>query len=128
MANAAISAKTALISGTAPDAGATSASDNTITITAPAGTALDLSKLVVRLWVSAGSTAGVSLGVGSTYTSIGLGAYAFTITSSQTIYLGGKDFESARFLTTSAQSIVFTQSGACAINVEAVQLPNGFTA
>ena len=128
MANAAISAVTALISGANPDVGVTSASDNTITITAPTGAALDLSKLAVRMWVSAGSTAGVSLGVGSTYTSIGLGAYAFTLTSSETVYIGGKDFESARFLTTSAQSIVFTQSGACAINVEAVQLPNGFTA
>lgn len=128
MANVAISAVTALISGANPDVGATSASDNTITITAPSGQALDLSKLAVRMWVSAGSTAGVSLGVGSTYSSIGLGAYAFTITSSETVYIGGKDFESARFLTTSAQSIVFTQSGACAINVEAVQLPNGFTA
>lgn len=128
MASVAISAKTALISGTAPESGATAASGDTITITAATGTCFDLDKLVLRFWVSAGSAAGLSLGASSTYTSKDLGAYAFTVTSSQTIYMGGKGMESARFLTSSAQSIVFTQSAACAVNVEAIQLPNGFTA
>ena len=128
MASAAISAVTALINGANADEGVTASSADTITITAPAGESLDLSKLAIRLRVSAGSTAGVNIGVGSTYSSVGLGVYSFTITSSETVYIGGKDFESARFLTTSAQSVIIQQSGACAINCEAVKLPYGFTA
>lgn len=128
MAVVAISAVTALISGANTDSGATAASDETITVTAPSGESLDLSRLAIRLRVSAGSTAGISIGVGSTYSSIGQGVYTFTITSSETVYIGGKDFESARFLTQSAQSVIITQSGACAINAEAVLLPGGFTA
>lgn len=128
MASATISAVTALISGANSDPGVTASSADTITITAPSGEALDLSKLVIRLNVSAGSTAGINIGVGSTYSGIGLGTYSFTITSSETVYIGGKEFESARFLTTSAQSVIITQSGACAINCEAVRLPGGFTA
>lgn len=128
MASAAISAVTALINGGNADPGVTAASGDTITITAPAGESLDLSRLAIRMYVSAGSTAGINIGVGSTYSGIGLGTYSFTITSSETVYIGGKEFESARFLTTSAQSVIIQQSGACAINVEAVKLPYGFTA
>jgi hypothetical protein len=131
MASVAISAVSVLLSGASPDSGTTAASGETITITAPAGQALDLSKLVLRFRTSAGSaTTNLSLGAGSTYTSVGLGAYVVTVPSSGgVIYVGGKDFESARFLTTSAQSVIFTQvTGASAINVEAVQLPHGFTA
>lgn len=135
MASTAFSAITVLISGA--DAtlggayGATTASGETCTITAPAGTTMDLSRLVIRMRTSAGSAyTNVSIGVGSTYSSIGLGAYVVTVPSAGTaIYVGGKDFESARFLTTSAQSVILTVvTGASAINYEAIMLPGGFTA
>jgi len=135
MASTAFSAITALISGA--DAtlgahyGATTASGDTCTITAPAGTCFDLSKLLLRMRTSTGSAyTNVTIGVGSTYSSIGLGAYTVTVPSAGTaIYVGGKDFESARFLTQSAQSVIITvATGASAINYEAVVLPSGYTA
>jgi hypothetical protein len=128
MASIAISAVTALINGGNAVTGATAASADTITVTAPSGASLDLSRLAIRLYASAGSTAGINIGVSTTYSSESQGVYSFTITSSETVYIGGEDFESARFLTQSAQSVVITQSGACAINAEAVLLPGGFTA
>jgi hypothetical protein len=128
MASIAISAVTALINGGAAVTAATAASADTITITAPSGKSLDLSKLAIRLYASAGSAAGLAIAVSTTYSSKSVGVYSFTITSSQTVYVGGKDFESARFLQESAQSVIITQSGACAINAEAVLLPGGFTA
>ncbi len=130
MASVAISAVTALITGGGTDSGVTAASGDTITITAPAGVPLDLSKLLIRIRVSAGSAAGLYIGAGSGYSSVGQGAYpVITVSTTQSAYyIGGKDFESARFLNSSAQNIIITQSAACAVNVEAVQLPAGFTA
>lgn len=135
MANTAFSAITALISGADLTAGAnygaTAASGETCTITAPAGYSLDLSRLILRMKTSAGSVATtVDIGVGSTYTSIGQGAYRVTVPASgYTIVVGGKDFESARFLTTSAQSLILTvATGASTINYEAYMLPGGITA
>jgi hypothetical protein len=43
--------------------------------------------------------------------------------------VGGKDLESARFLTTSAQSLILTvATGASTINYEAYMLPVSYTA
>ena len=135
MASTAFSAITVLISGADLTAGvnygATAASGETCTITAPAGAVLDLSKLVIRMKTSAGSVATtVDIGVGSTYSAIGLGSYRVTVPASgYTIVVGGKDFESARFVTTSAQSLILTvATGASAINYEAYMLPGGYTA
>ena len=135
MASTAFSAITALISGADLTAGvnygATLASGETCTITAPSGSVLDLSRLLIRMRTSAGSAyTNVSIGVGSTYSSITLGAYSVTVPSAgATIYVGGKDFESARFVTTSAQSVIITvATGASVVNYEAIMLPGGFTA
>jgi hypothetical protein len=135
MASTAFSAITALISGADLTAGAnygaTAASGETCTITAPAGTSLDLSKLVIRMRTSAGSVATtVDIGVGSTYTGIGVGSYRVTVPASgYAIVVGGKDLESARFLTTSAQSLILTvATGASTINYEAYMLPVSYTA
>lgn len=134
MASTAFSAITALVSGadltTATNYGATTASDQTCTITAPSGESLDLSRLIVRMRTSAGSAyTNVTIGVGSTYSSVGRGTLSVTVPSAGVAcYVGGKDFESARFLTTSAQSLIITvATGASAINYEAVLLPQGST-
>jgi hypothetical protein len=135
MASTAFSAITVLISGADLTAGVnygvTAASEETCTITAPAGKVLDLSRLIIRMRTSAGSvTTSVNIGVGSTYSSIGLGAYRVAVPASgYSIVVGGKDFESARFVTTSAQSLILTvATGASTINYEAYMLPGGFTA
>lgn len=132
MANIAISAKTALISGVAPDSGTTAATGDTCTITAPSGEALDLSRLAIRAYVA---TAGATLTIGlgdSDYSGYPLGTYAVNVATAGTAYIGGKDFESARFLT-SAESVVITCTSPYAGSVpsvyfEAIQLPGGFTA
>jgi Fe2+ transport system protein FeoA len=129
MASAAISATTALLAGATMDAGVTASSADTITITAPSGAnGLDLSRLAIILTCPAGSTASFYVQVGSSYTSIGQGEPAkITLTSSTTVVIGGRDFESARFLQLSAQSVVLRQSNAGAIGVTAALLPYSFT-
>ena len=132
MANQAISAKTALISGVAPDSGTTAATGDTCTITAPSNTALDLSNLLIRAYVAtAGAT--LTIGVGdSDFTDYKLGTYAIDVPTAGTAFIGGKDFDSTRFKT-SAESIVITCTSLYAGSVpsvyfEAIQLPSGFTA
>jgi len=132
MANQAISAKTILISGVAPDSGTTAASGDTCTITAPSNTSLDLSRLAIRAYVAtAGAT--LTIGVGdSDFSGYTLGTYAVSVATAGTVFIGGKDFESARFKT-SAESVVITCTSLYAGSVpsvyfEAVQLPFGFTA
>jgi hypothetical protein len=134
MASTAFSAITALVTGadltTATNYGATTASEQTCTITAPSGESLDFSRLLIRMRTSAGSAyTNVTLGPGSSYSSIGRGKLSVTVPSAGVAcYVGGKDFESARFLTISAQSLIITvATGASAINYEAVLLPQGST-
>lgn len=132
MASIAISAKTVLISGVAPDSGTTAASGDTCTITAPSGESLDFSKLFIRAYVAtAGAT--LTLAVSSSYSSMGLGTYAISVATAGTAYIGGKDFESARFLSVSAQSCVITctslyTGSVPSVYFEAGKLPYGFTA
>jgi hypothetical protein len=133
MASTAFSAITALVSGadttTNTNYGVTTASDQTCTITAPSGESLDLSRLVIRARTSAGSAyAPCILAVGSSYSSVGRGTMTVTVPSAGVAcYIGGKDFESARFLNSSAQSVVITAVGASYINWEAVMLPQAST-
>jgi hypothetical protein len=133
MANTAFSAITALITGGLLAAGvgkgATAASTETCTITAPTGEALDLSNLVVRLSLSTGSaTTTIDIGAGSIYSGVSLGSFRVTVPSASTVYVGGKNFESARFKNATAQSITLTvASGASAVNYEAALLPSYVT-
>lgn len=132
MANVAISAKTVLIAGVSPDSGTTAASGETATITGPGGGPVIFDRLVIRAYVA---TAGATLTIGtgdSDYSGYGLGSYAVTVATAGTAYIGGKDFESARFLT-SAESVVITCTSRYAGSVpsvlfEAVHLPSGVTA
>ena len=127
MAATELSAVATLISGTAVDAGFVSASDDTATITGPSGGPLLFDRLVVRLSNDAtGGGCTATLGVGdSDYSGFNLGTYAVTVGTAATVVIGGKDFESARFLT-SAESLVITFAGTTtSTNIEAYQIPGG---
>lgn len=137
MANVVVSTVTAIVSGVLATAtsnigaGATAASAETCTIIAEEGEALDLSRLLIRLRTSAGSAlTTVSIGAGS-YSDNSLGAYTVTVPSNgSAIYVGGADFESARFsndLTTSQSVILTVLAGASTVNYEAVMLPGYVT-
>lgn len=133
MASTSISAITALISGVAPDSGAVAASGDTCTITAPSGSDLDFSRLVVRIANGTGGSGTIAtLGVGdSDFSGYPLSTYAVTVGSAATVVIGGKDFESARFKT-SAESLVITftggDTGTVVSAIEAYLIPSGFTA
>lgn len=129
MASTSLSAVAVLISGTAVDAGFVTASGDTATITGPGGGPLLFDRLVVRIAneaTGAGCTA--TLGVGdSDYSGYNLGTYAVTVGTASTVVIGGKDFESARFLT-SAETLVITFTGGggtTSSTIEAYHLPGG---
>jgi hypothetical protein len=140
MANVDLSAQSAIITGrTAVVGTCQTAVTGTITITASAGSALDLSKLALRIenkCTITGVTVLCSIQAGTIYSGINLGVYSFAIGGTSTsVYVGGKDFESARFLKQTTQSIVLSFSFASATNAtdittltEVVSLPGGFTA
>lgn len=134
MAVTSISAITSLISGTAAVssiAGVTTG--DTVILGGPSGGPLDFNTLVIRVANEAtGGGCIVSLEVGTDYSAIGQGAYEVTVTTAGTVYIGGTDFESARFKNTSAQALIMTfQSTAlgsvttAACRVEAIQAPYG---
>lgn len=131
MAATALSAVAVLISGTAVDAGFVSASGDTATISGPGAGPLLFDRLVVRLSNEAtGGGCTATLGAGySGWIDYSQGSYAVTLGTAATVVLGGKDFESMRFLT-SAETLVITFTGTTtSTNIEAYQLPGGnFTA
>ena len=138
MANVDLSVQSALISGTAAVVGTCQTAAGTITFAASAGSILDLSKIIIRIdnaCTVTGATVLCSIGAGSGYSSIVLGNYSFTVGgTTATIYVGGKDLETARFLQASDQSVVLTYSFASTAlsdlttYTEIVRLPGGFTA
>jgi hypothetical protein len=97
------------------------------TMTIKASTAqgrLDFKTLHIRVKNEASAgTVSLSLGVGTVYSDKGIGAKTLTtIASAQTRIIGGHDFEGARFNTT-AETIVFTQTGTGPTTWEAYQSP-----
>lgn len=136
MATTSISAVTSLISGaTAVSSSAVgAASGETCTISGPSAGPLDFSTLVIRVANDAtGSGALVTLEVSSGYSSLDMGDYAVTVATAATVYIGGEDFESARFKQVSAQSLLMTfttttgSAATCTCAVEAVQAPYSHT-
>jgi hypothetical protein len=98
------------------------ASSETITLAAPSGTSLDLASLHVRITAVGGSVT-PTIGVSTEYSARGIGTAALTaIASSGSVILGGKLFESARFLTT-AGTVVITMAGTGTASIEAYQKP-----
>jgi len=136
MASTSFSALTAVINGVDKVSGTVTASAETCTITGPGGGPLDFSSLVLRITNDIVTTAAsliVTFSASSTYSALGQGSYAVTVgATGATVYVGGKDFESARFLQKSAQSLLmtFTSSTGTATSVgatiEAIQGPFGY--
>lgn len=83
---------------------------------------LDLDTLIVRVGHASTDTVTLTLGVGTQYSSKGLGTKAISLASTKTIVIGGQDFEGTRFLT-SAGTLVFTQTGPGPTTWEAYQQP-----
>lgn len=113
MANGTLKVTTPVLTGVAPTAASgTIASSETMTISATtAQGALDFRSLVVQCEnQNTTSSVVVSLGVGTEYSGIGLGAQSITIATATTVLIGGHGFEGTRFLT-SGNTIVFTQTG-----------------
>ena len=139
MASTTFSAISALISGASVTANVAVASGDTCVITAANGECLDFSKLIIRATNSVASTAANAVltleAGGSTFSSIALGDYNVTVgATSATVIIGGKDFESARFLNLSANSLIMTlgssstTAASCGVSIEAYTLPVRFTA
>ena len=130
MASTSISAVTTLISGAEAVAGTISASGDTCTITGPAGGALDFSTLAIRVdSTNTNTDLTVAISASSSYSSMAQGVATVTITTAANVYIGGADFESARFKQVSAQSVVltFSSGGSCGASIEAVQAPYSVT-
>lgn len=131
MASTAISAVAALISGVAVVQGTTTASGDTCTITGPSAGPLDFSTLVIRATVATAGTI-LTLNAGG-YSDKDIGNFAVTVATGSTVYIGGKDFDSARFKNLTGQSIIIATTSRFAGSVpsvvfEAVQAPYSHTA
>ena len=124
MASTTLSVLTPTLSGATITAKSAVASSQTLTI-APttAQSALDFSTLHVRC-ENQSTTAAItlSLGVGTEFSAIGVGAKSISIGTATTVILGGQDFEGTRFQT-SGGTIVFTQTGTGPTSWEAYQAP-----
>lgn len=133
MASTAISAITSLITGASPGTHATTFSTGeTITIYGPSGGDLDFNSLVIRIVNSSSATAIVgSLTASEGFSGESLGGASFSVSSSGTIYLGGKLFESSRFkhIATSGTVYALITVGAATAGckIEAVQAPYSVT-
>ena len=138
MANVDLSAQSIIISGRLAVVATCQTAGGTITIAASAGSALDLSRMAIRIDnVSTVTNATVlcTIEAGSIYSDISLGDYSFVVGTAGSVYVGGDSFESARFLNATAQSVVLTYSFAAATAVtdittltEVIMLPSGHTA
>lgn len=135
MASTAISALTIALSaqGGTSQTGTITLSNQTCTITGPTGGQLDLNSLLLKITTSnaTSSAAIVTIeGAASSYSGIGQGGYGtFAVGTSQTIYIGGKGLESARFLNASEQSLILSfvsstgSANSCDCSITAIQFP-----
>lgn len=124
MASTTLSILSTAITGASITAKTGVASSETLTVSpTTAQGVIDFTTLAVRC-ANTNSTASVtlSLGVGTEYSDIGIGAASITVATQTTIIIGGEDFEGARFETSSG-TIVFTQTGAGPTSWEAYQRP-----
>jgi len=138
MASTSFSAIAAVITGGTTAVNFALASDDTCIVYGPAGKNLDLSRLIVKVSNnivdigSAGSGVRVFISASSSYTAAGQGQYQVNVASNTAVIIGGKNFESARFLNASANCVIFkVQSSSSATTAmctfEAYQLPSVHT-
>ena len=125
MASTTFTVLTPAITGTTITAKTGVASSQTITISpSTAQGVLDApGSLFVRA-TNTSSTASVtlSIGVGTEYSDLGIGAASVSVATEASVIIGGQEFESARFQT-SGGTIVITATGAGPTSFEAYQAP-----
>ena len=124
MASTTLSILSTAITGAEITAKTAVASSQTLTVSpTTAQGAIDFNTLVVRC-ENTSTTASVtlSLGVGTEFSGIEIGAASISVGTAETVIIGGKTFEGARFLT-SGGTIVFTQTGTGPTSWEAYQRP-----
>lgn len=128
MASTTLTVLTPLITGaaivTTSNSYVSLASSNTMTVQATtAQAALDFATLHIRVEnTSTTASVSLSLAAGTEYSDIGIGAATITIATATTAVIGGQTFEGSRFLS-SANTIVFTQTGTGPTTWEAYQSP-----
>jgi hypothetical protein len=122
MASTTITVLTNAITGAVITAKTAVASSQTATVTpTTAQSSLDFKSLVVRV-ENTSTTAGVtlSLGAGTEFSDLGIGAKSISIATATTVVIGGQTFEGSRFLT-SGGTVIFTQAGTGPTSWEAYQ-------
>ena len=119
MASTSLTVQVPVLLGTVITGASSVASSETLTVqAATAQGTLDMANLYIRISAVGGSVT-PTLGVGTRYSNIVLGAKALTaIASSTSAIIGGKDFEDSRFMIT-AGTIVFTMAGTGTASIEA---------
>jgi len=124
MASTTLTVVSTAITGGAITAKTGVASSQTLTVSpSTAQGALDFNTLAVRCENTNTTTAvTLSLGVGTEFSAIEVGAASISIGTASTVIIGGKTFEGARFLDSSG-NIVFTQTGTGPTSWEAYQRP-----
>jgi len=124
MASTTLTVLTATITGAAITAKTALASSETMTVAPTTAQAvLDFKSLHIRIEnVSTTASLSFSLGAGTRFQDIGIGAATITVATATTVMVGGQFFESARFQIT-AGTIVFTQTGTGPSSWEAYQAP-----
>lgn len=100
------------------------ASSDTCVISATtAQSSLDFATLFLRATnVSTTASVSLSIGVGTEFSDIGIGAATVTVGTAETVIIGGQLFESARFQT-SAGTLILTAAGTGPTSLEAYQKP-----
>jgi hypothetical protein len=119
MASTSLTVQVPVLLGTVITGASSVASSETITIqAATAQGTLDMANLYVRI-TSVGGSVTPTIGVGTRFSNVVLGAKALTaIASSASAIIGGKDFEDSRFMIT-AGTIVITMAGTGTASIEA---------
>ncbi len=124
MASTTLSVLTPTISGATITAKTAVGTGNTLTVSpTTAQSTLDFANLHIRV-ENTSTTASVSLsvGVGTEFSALGIGAATITLGTAATAIIGGQAFDGARYQT-SGGTVVFTQTGTGPTSWEAYQSP-----
>ena len=128
MASTTFAVLTPTLLGTSVTAKASVASSETITFSvSTAQSTIDCKTLVIRATnQNTTTTVGLTIGVGTEGSEIGIGAASCTtIGTASSVYIGGQGFDSARF-GTSGNTVLLTVVGTGPMSFEATQRPNAF--
>lgn len=111
------------ITGTTITAKEDVASSETITLAVNTATSTIDSTLMVRATnVNTTESVTLSIGAGDDFSGKGIGAASVSVATDTTVLIGGKQFESARFQT-SSKTVIITVTGTGPVSWEAYQMP-----